>query len=396
MSNFDKDLKQITRRHGIGSPDSAMFNLFYGMNQLGTGDIVPGNRDHQGFVFFTKPNMNLSADNIRKVGKLQYLLDTDPNSLATAIRCSLMPPRMSFDGCIKNGSERVGVRSSAVDDQLPFIPFLSTTLESLSGWPDEIVEWFISAEGSAKQVYGYVDSRAEYYGSFPLTATFIAKEGDPHYWFFNAYREYMTRVAVGEIVPWPESEAEYEIDYFTNMYVMLMDPTKKYIQKLACLGAGGAPDGISTGAAFNFSGESIFSQENARYSVPFTCFGALYNDPIIVENFNDIVRWFKPSMAMVQDSYYDRLVINGKRAAPTFTIAGYEVDYVNTSMVPGSDFLKRSYSGEAMVKIPDQLKFVLNWKGYPFINDKTSELEWWIDESVFRAYMGSEEVNEDE
>lgn len=378
MSIYDKDIKYITRSQGIGTPDSAMFNLFYGTNQLGTGDIVPANRDHQGYVFFTKPNMNLSAENLRRVDKLQYLLDTSPNSLATAIRCCLMPPRMTFDSTVKKGSVLTGVRSPAVNDRYPFIPFLSTTLESLSGWPDEIVEWFISPEGMAKQTYGYADSRAEFYGNFPLSPTFIAKEGDPHYWLFTAWREYMTQVAYGRMVPWPESEGEFETDYFSNIYVILTDPTKRYVQKIASLGGGGAPEGITTGAAFNFSGESVFNQENSRYTVPFTCFGALYNDPVIVDNFNDLVRMYNSDMALVQDSYQD-LTSSGARVLSV--VNGHTVTRVDPSS--STRFIGR---GNPMVKIPEHLRFVVNWRGYPFINVATSELEWWVEENVFRAY----------
>ncbi|AXH70841.1 virion structural protein [Vibrio phage BONAISHI] len=366
MSIYDPNIKDISRSFGIGTPDSSLFNLWHGPNHNGTGDVIDGLRDHQGYTFFTKPNCNLTAANILSVRKLHYLLDTNPNSMASAVRNSLMPKRMGFHLGRHGGASYPETRSPAVNDRYPFIPMLSTTLESLSGWPDEVVEWFKSAEGVAKQVYGWADSYPNNYSSFPLTATFIAKDGDPHFALFTALREYMLNAAIGQINPWPESEAEFEIDYMMNIYTLKTDPTKRYLRKIACLGGGGALGGLPTGASFNFSAESIFSQENSRYVVPFECFGVRYNDPIIIDNFNDLVWWFNPSM---------RNVVFRDSLNPA--IENYPVEVTDQTTLK---------IGE-MVQIPFNIKEWFQWRGYPYINPRTSEIEWWIERSVFDAYI---------
>ena len=359
---FSDQLKLATLVRGIGAPNSAYFNFLYGHNHIGTADLVGKNQDHQGYVFFTKTNCNLSAGNIAGVRKLQNLLDQDPNSLACAVRCMLMPKRMTKGLPSESGAATEGTRCPAINDNYPFIPFLSSSLEGLSGWVDETVDFFLSAEGHAKQIYGFADFRPAFYGTFDLNASFYNREGDPHMAMFTALREYMGAAATGAINPWPESEGEFEIDSNIGIFVFLTDKNKKYVQKAASTIA--SLGGLPTGAGFNFNSESIFNQENDRVNIPFKCFGVRYNDPIILDNFNKLVRRFNPRMAAVQ---------NRGRDAPESNWGYYRG--------------VRTLTNGSLVKIPETMRFEMNWKGYPYLNPNTSEMEWWIEKQTFDSFL---------
>lgn len=375
MSTVDF-LKRITRHAGVGSADSAMFNFMYGLDTRGTGDVLGLNQDHQGYVFFTKTNLNLSLGNIQGYRKLQYLADNNANSMATAVRSLLMPKRIGSDFWLRNGAtvDASLPRSPMVDDNLPFNPLLTNSLESLSGWPDELTEWFVSEPGMRKQVTGYVDGPEKNYTDFTLNATYIRKENDPQHAFFNAWRVYMHAVGDGSINPWPESELEFETDYFINCYVLLTDHTKRYLHKIASLGGGMAPEGLPTGSDFNWSNQQAFNAESNRYSVPFKAYGVHYNDPIILDNFNDLVCMFNPPMWNVRLRENKRNAVESQKDWPSYR---------------GVKYLKE---GE-MAKIPERfLSQEMNNRGYPYINEDTSEIEWWINEPVLKAYI---DVRED-
>ena len=93
--------------------------------------ILPSVSDKQVMYFFTKPDCNLTYDNVKRARKLTWLADyEDEYSMANAIRCMLSPT-----GFYTGGPKNKEVRSKLVDDKLAFIPLLSNTLKSASGHP---------------------------------------------------------------------------------------------------------------------------------------------------------------------------------------------------------------------------------------------------------------------
>lgn len=351
------DVKRVGIDQGVGDPETPSYNLHYGPNLLGTGDLVPGNTSLPGFWFFTKPNLNLTKENISSVPRLQYLSEEDPNSLGATIRSLLMPKSFRHG---KAGLAR-GVRANAVNDDYPFIPFLSTTLESMTGWPDEVTEFFMSNPGMKKEVYGWVDSPTDFYEEFTLTGTFIAKRGNPHYWFFNGLDQYAKHVGNGSIHPLPESENEFELDYNLSFYLLITDSTKKYLQMIARPGGGMIIEGNPSGAEFNFQRDQVFNKENAQYSIPFKGFGLACNDPRTVDDFNTLVRMFKTPMAAVMAR------------------SDTNTDDYRGSMLVGD-----------MVYITDDYRGLFQFTStYPFINPATSEIEWWVPKDVYDNKLDS-------
>lgn len=333
----ENDIRTVRKSTLTGDPDSSLFNMFYGPNHFGSNDLVPINQDTFAYIFFTKPNLNLSKANIGHVRKLQYLLNQGPNTIANAVKCSLST-KFGWN------EARDGSRSDAINDDYPFIPFLSSSIESVSGFPDEAMEFFQSEEGMAKQVYGYADGRPENFGTFQLQFVFNSKIGDPHKLYLGTLHQYMGLVGTGEISPKAESENEFETDYFTNVYIIITDRNKQYVQKLACLGGGGLWEGVPSGQDFNIDKATDLQLEGRQINAPMLCFGFRYNDPIIIENFNYLVRAFKKPMGDVQ------------MGTPENT---------------------------GMVQIPHRQLSLFGNRGYPFINPDTSELEWWIESSIY-------------
>lgn len=178
------------------------------------------------------------------------------------------------------------------------------------------------------------DDVAKDYGTFDMSASFRNLIGDPITLLFNTWRLYMARVYDGTLMPHPESIVEHEIDYQTAIYRLVLDPSRRFVQKVARTIA--FPTGVNLGSAFNYSSDSVYNQENnSQINIQFRCIGVEYNDPILIHEFNHIVALFNPAM-------------------------------------------KDENRKTAMVKVDHMALNFFNYYGYPYIDINTFELQWWV------------------
>jgi hypothetical protein len=121
-----------------------------------------------------------------------------------------------------------------------------------------------------------------------------------------------------------------------------MDKTKTYVQHISSTIA--IPSGIELGAIFNYDYSTMLNAETKIITVPFACIGAMYDDYILVKEFNFLVEEANPQMA------------NGYRRG----------------MVKLSGFMQDGI----------RAKSVFNYKAYPRISD-TYELEWYVSKTTY-------------
>lgn len=348
MSTNEKALKDIDRAfatQGLGDISASTGNLFQGFNHRAGGHIAPSNSDSQGYVFFTKPDMNLSYDNVASVRRLEYLGDQDPHSMGAAVRCLLSPivrnnwgftvtiPDRDFFG------ETRTARSEFVDDQSAFITPLSSLLVTLSGWPDIVVDAYTSDPGLRGEVVGWADGVVDYYGSFELTANFRNIDGDPITAIFQAWTEYSSRVATGHMDPYPSKIVENEVDYQSRVYRIVLDPTRTFVRKIvdACA--------VWPNAAqlnLDYNADSVFIENDEQISIRLNAIGARYNDPRSIYNFNRTVKTFNENMR------------DGAREAKM-----------------------------RKLRVVERNIFAYE-KSYPLINEQTFELEWWVSNETYQ------------
>ena len=105
------------------------------------------------------------------------------------------------------------------------------------------------------------------------------------------------------------------------------------------------PQSPALGQAFDFSSDSPFEQSRAsQISVSFRCYGAMYQDPILLREFNDVSEMFNPCMnSLYRDKY--------------------------------------------MTKVPREMLHAYNYDGYPRINLLTNELEWWDFTTTYQSRL---------
>lgn len=339
-------INQISRENGFGELSIANSLSLRGFNHRGLGNPISAPRDNQGINFWTRPNLNLSEGNLVAKRVLSILATGEEYSIQRLAR-ALLDPRANWCEDMPAGAKRHNVSpisTPLVDRHNPFIPMFTNHVLSLTGWKDIDMDSYTSPEGKSRQTYSQIDSVAEILNSFTLTANFRNVTGDPITLLILVWLYYSGWVYRGDLLPYPESMVENEIDYQTRIYRFVLDPTRRFIQKFACTGIA-YPTAISIGAAMNFNSEKPYSDENAQLTIPFQCTGAMYNDPIIIYWFNKTVYNF-------------------------------------------CDALRKSVGGESQdyVKIDADELAAYPYRGLPHINPYTLELEWWVPRAEAAAY----------
>lgn len=329
FDSTDSMLERIAREQALGTKGALFNDILYGINRRTQGYSIPNNTDMQGLTFFTRPNLNLSYDNIAQVRTLTTLMSRRSDTYQRAVRVLL-----------DRKSDSNNLSSALVDDKLTFIALLSNAVVSCSGWPDLRANAYNTNEGMAQEVWMMNDKLIDHHGRFDLTVNFQNMLGDPITLLFFSWLTYMGAVYTGRMVPYPESLVENEIDYMTRIYRFVLDYSGTYIQKWAATGAA-MPVSIDIGNSFNFSRDTPFTESNDQIQVPFACIGAMYNDPILLDEFNHSVMMSNPKMEFPHDHY---------------------------------------------VKITGDERKLFNFNGYPRVNLITNELEWWVDKELYKAY----------
>lgn len=344
----------------IGQVSSAIGDSFYGLNHRQQPGAIPINKDYYGLTFFTRPRLNLTTENLRAVRLLTPLLTGEPASIQRIIRCLLD----------RETAER-GIVSPFVDSQQAFIPVLTNHLLSMGGWPDVVLPTSTSQDGVYKEAFSLADGLSVNYSTYDITANFRNLPGDPITALFLVWIHYMSNVYQGTLVPYPDMIIQNEVDYNTRIYRLVLDSTKTRVQKIGACGAA-FPYTSPIGAAFNFESDRPISNVNDQITVQFRCMGAIYQDDILIDEFNRTVALF-----------------NDRMSAGKFTTTygrGEGGETIVTSTNPH------------YTQIPMDALGIFNNRGYPRIEPNTYELQWWVSSEDYAqrlpAYQDQQRLRE--
>ena len=321
----------------MGSYYRSTANSLYGISHTGIKSYVPANKDNYGLTFFTRPQLNLNSRNIQNERTFYDLLTSNPTSIQRYIRCMLDPRQNAANN----------LPCPLVDHELAFIPVLTNNLKSLSGWPDITLDTFSSKQGSRRQVHTMVDSIPDIYEQFDINCSFRNTREEPISDLINIWVTYMSRAFEGMMSPYMDFIRNNELDYNTRIYRLVLDETRKYVKKIAACGAA-FPINVPTGRFFDFNDDANYNKQVDTIDVTFRCNGAMYNDPILVSEFNTTVGIFNQKMR----------VTSRNRVSESEQVSAIK--------------------GAGMVKIPYNVLEMFNFRGYPRINMDTLELEWYI------------------
>ena len=333
MPAINTTLNDVFRSTSVGDVRSAIGSVLYGINHRQTPGAVPINRDYHGYTFFTRPQFNLTEDNVSNLRKLVPLLTTEEVSIQRMVR-KLLDPRLAEQ-----------LPCPIVDDTMAFIPILSNHLLSCSGWPDPTLDYYTSKQGVYKEEFSFIDGTMDQFSAYNISTTFRNMVGDPVMLIFVTWLWYMQALYKGEMIPYPDMIRGNEIDYNTRIYRVVLDKNKRLVQKIACCGAA-FPVSAPEGQAFNFEHDQPRNASNDSIQINFRAMGYNYDDHIVIREFNMAVGTFNPNM---------------------------RDDRINDKMIQLS---------------PAELS-VFNNRGYPRIDPDTLEMQWWVTPGQYSAIMAA-------
>lgn len=334
----------IFTKSGMGTAGTPLQSSFAGIDYRSKGLPVPANTDTIGLVFFTRPRLNLSYHNLTVFPEFKPYLDEDPNSLKGALRCLLDPvghhplfrKAMLSKLRLREDSSLPQLHSNLVDPYNPFIPFLSSNILSLSGWPDRSITPRVSDEGKRKESIVIPDGVYEINNVFESTATFRSIAGDPVTQLFNLWGSATSMMRVGsrdaDFARYLDEVLNKEMPYTTRIYRLVLDSTKRYVRKMAMTGYS-VPLAVNEGGAFDYIKESN-QVENEVKTVQFSSSVARYNSPYIPIEFNRLVGMYNASMRPSDRRDPDSLPIGVVNGHYKKLVSDEDVAVYNTTAYP--------------------------------------------------------------
>ena len=338
---------------------SNVSDLIYGFNSDKASIQLLKNKDSMGFVFFTRPDLNLSDGNLsndRRFGRMLAKGDkTDAGDIKGYQNYSL---HKVLRHILDPDQAKLFNRSQGVfNDKQAFIPVLSNTLERLSGWPDEAINVASTEEGVRKETVLIVDGVSEMNSKFSLSAEFVNIPGSVITWLFDYWVKYTSNV-IGDfekMTAKPINILGRFKDYETGIFRIILDESNTRLQSIAY--TVGIPVNAPRALSANYDRSKAHNDDADTVSITFECQGAEYDDPILMEEFNNIVAEFNPDMAD------NRTPING------------QIDLDATRRK--SKLIKLKYNELDLAR----------YHAYPRINLLTMEFEWWIEEHKYKSMV---------
>jgi hypothetical protein len=352
MFVYNGNIDDFLENSPLGARDKALSNLLYGLRHSRTMAPVPLSKDAYGFTFFTRPQLNLRSSNIRNIRQFYPLLTEKILSIQRYVRV-MLDPRLPYRLRV-NGKEDYYYSTEIIDTPLvdkynPFITVLTNSIKSMSGWPDMVVPEWTSNSGIRKEQISMIDGTWEIYDVFDIDVTYDNHVGDPILMLHQVWIMYASLVFEGMIAPYWDMPLENEIDYNTRIYRLVMDPTWRRVKRIAATGAA-YPINVPTGKFFDYSTDKPYTEQTKEINIRYKCMGAMYNDDILIKEFNETNAIFNPAY---------REYLRGNK--------------------------------DAMSEIPRELLEFFNFRGYPYIDPNTYELKWLIPKTS-PTYMRIEEA----
>ena len=329
-------LDEILQTLPFGSQKGAYGNILRGINHRMLPIPVSNSHDSNGYVFFTRPQLNLSTDNIRGDRRFIPLLTSSNDNISRVLRL-MLDPRLAYTDN--------SLASEEFDNTQAFLPLLTNTVSSCTGWPDSVVDTTSSKAGLMKESMSWVDGTFEIYNTFSLNCTFRNIINDPLIKLFSYWLLYTTKVFNGDFYPYLDMLMHNRIDYNTRVYRIILNKAKTKVTHISSTGAS-FPESVPNGSLFDFNHEEPTSQNQKDINIKFKCIGAVYNDPITIYEFNKVVGIFQPNMQ-------------------TANIL------------------------DLMQKVPYSALQYFNFKGYPRIDPNTMEFQWWVTKSDYARIVSN-------
>lgn len=336
FASGDTTVDQITSSNGYSRLTSSLSATMYGLDIFNTGSPAQQTHEQYGLTFFTRPMLNLSYDNITAVRDFSPMATQETASIAAYVR-AMLDPYGGWD-------------SDLVDPTNSFMPLLSNTLETLSGWQDPILDTYHSNPGLKKESWSIGDSSTRVYQVFQLSSSHRNVRGNALGYLFHVWQTYIGLVYEGVIDPYPEMSIHNTIDYQSRVYRLILDQTRTRVQEIVCCGAT-FPLANNAGSRADFNRATPLNTNVDTYSQTWQTMGAFYYDPAVMYDFNKASGLLK---------------------------AGFNNDSTRVQ--------------KYRILWPSEYR-LFSYLATPRINPQTAVLEWWVSNEVYKRLLPNSTVS---
>lgn len=359
---LEANVDQILANLPTGSLSRAISDNLFGINARHKNSPLPRPRDSHGYTFMTRPQLNLTDMNISNSRRFFSLLTKNQMSYQMYTRL-MLDPRLSY----------MGMASPLVNPHTAWIPLITNSITSISGWPDLTVPTYTTSPGLYNERMGWVDGAANHFEDYDLSVSFKNTRGNPLIYLLTMWVYYQAMVFEGILNPYMDMVVENEIDYMTRIYRITTDDTNRFVSNIFATG-GSFPINIPIGSLADYNVEKPYNESLTEINVVFRSMGFMFNEDIIKLEFNQTQAIFDPEIAKIikHDMTSDNLD-DVRRSDPTKFYKRDDWQYVKVphSLVADSEgsLLNNSY-------------YNLNYNLIPYINIETGELEWFTDKRL--------------
>ena len=243
--------------------------------------MIPKNSVFSGFTFFTRPRLCLRDYNICADRKFSILRTTDRTSVPYAIRC-LLDTQFASD-------DQDADKCPLFDKNNPFLVPLCNAVKSVSGFNDPALVTETTEGGFFSEDQTYVIGGDRLARTYDINCMFRDFPGSPILAIVDYWCQYMANLTDGSMQQYADAIDFNRMDYTVSIYRFLMDRTNRYIARWSkCTGC--FPVSPPSGVVFNLNEGEFLVNAASEINVPFKANRIEYDDPVILKEFNMLVR----------------------------------------------------------------------------------------------------------
>lgn len=304
---------------GYGDPHFMIANVFRNVDRY-EKSMAMKNMEFAGYTFITRPRLNFSDLNIAGDRRFYAMRDTDASSVALATRC-LLDTRYNKTH-----------DSPLVDARNPFAVILGNSLVGISGYNDPFITTESTDGGYFQEDQTYAIGGDRMSRTYDLTLTFRDYVGGPVSYIFDMWYQYIMNLQDGSMIQYADAIDSNRMDYTVSIYRFILDRTRKIITRWS-KATGCFPVNAPTGVPFNKNQGESYVTANDNFGITFKANRIEYNDPIIVHEFNMLVRRYANMKVGQSIQAYAKVAQNNFAGIPYIraNTLGHEMIFVRPS-----------------------------------------------------------------
>lgn len=267
---------------------SPLMNSLRGLRILGKGPAMMPMADNTiGLSLVTRPQLNLTDDNISRSEKLASLMGASQYSMGAYVR-GMLDERWA-----------AAFQPLYLNNKIPFITCLTEYLKTSTGFSDLELRIDISDPGLREQVYQRVASKLEENGSFSMTQTYYNPKPSVIQSLFQVWEDYISEVVSGDRQCGPRDIylMGNRVDYDCRIYHLIMNKDSQFLEHIFAT-VQSIPVTYPAGSIANIdnTATSLRGEGQDDFSVRFSSVGMRMDEFGLIQAFNEHSFAYNPGL----------------------------------------------------------------------------------------------------